>query len=170
MNNLEIIKLTPSQWQEYKNLRLRALKDDPDAFGITYEEAVKKSDQEWREPLELAEQGNGKWMFFAKLNGQLVGMISGTAMVKVKDGVKVREMFVVEEARGKGIAKKLLEALINELLENSDKRTLQLGVFTTQEAAINLYKKMGFNVLEQITEHFPSGLSHESLIMEKKLS
>lgn len=150
-------------------MRLKALQDTPGAFGITYEEAVKNSDEEWKEPLKLAEQGDGKWIFFAELDGELVGMISGTAMIKVKNGVKVREMFVTKEARGNGIAQKLLQTLIDRLLERTDKRILQLGVFTPQEMAISLYKKMGFKILEKIIEHFPSGLSHESLIMEKQI-
>lgn len=35
-NDFEIIKLSLGRWREYKELRLRALKTDPQAFLSTY--------------------------------------------------------------------------------------------------------------------------------------
>lgn len=167
--DIEIIKLPPENWEEYRDLRLKALKENPESFGEVYGEVALRPEEEWRSRLELALTGKEKWILFAKLKDELVGMVSGTAMESVEGGVKIREMFVVSKARNKGIATKLMQRLAEELLENSDKRTLRLGVFKIQKEAVNLYKSLGFEVLEEKTEHFSNGISHQSLIMEKKI-
>jgi len=40
MDNIKIIKLTPERWEEYKNLRLEALKNSPTAFASSYEDNI----------------------------------------------------------------------------------------------------------------------------------
>lgn len=42
----------PNDWQIYKDLRLRALKDSPDAFGTTYHDACKYPESLWQARLE----------------------------------------------------------------------------------------------------------------------
>jgi hypothetical protein len=45
MNNIEIITLKPEEWKQYRDLRLRALKEEPQAFGSTYEDISKHPDE-----------------------------------------------------------------------------------------------------------------------------
>lgn len=45
MDTIQVVTLQPSKWQEYKNLRLLALKEEPQAFGSTYEENAKRPDE-----------------------------------------------------------------------------------------------------------------------------
>lgn len=169
MHNVKIIKLPLHKWRDYKSLRLKALKENPKAFGQTYEEVLLRTDKQWKMLLKSSLDGRKRWVFFAKFKGELVGMVSGTAMEILPGGVKVQEMFVALEMRNKGVATKLVQSLIDELLKNSDKRTLRLGVFITQVDALKLYKSLGFKILERKTEHFTGGVTHKSLIMEKIL-
>lgn len=165
---MKIIKLPPDRWKDYKNLRLNAVQENPEAFGQTYDELSLRSDDDWKMQLERSADGLKRWVVFAESNGELVGMVSATAMKTLQEGVKVREMFVVPAVRGKGVATELMKGLEAEL-NNTNKTVLRLGVFNTQTEAVNLYKNLGFEVVEEKTEHFPNGLSHQSLIMEKKL-
>jgi ribosomal protein S18 acetylase RimI-like enzyme len=169
MDKVEIYTPSPEKWEDYRYLRLRATKEDPEGFWPPYETALTLSSQEWRQPIVDAIDDNGRWIFFAKLNGKLVGMISAKAMEKLDGGVKMRDMFVAKEARGKGIGKQLLSKLLITLRGNIKVKVVRLGVFTTQEAAIKMYQSLGFVILSQELEHFPDGLTHESFIMEKKL-
>ncbi|MBI2011554.1 hypothetical protein HYS91_02180 [Candidatus Daviesbacteria bacterium] len=63
MDKIEIIKLNPNRWEEYKELRLQALKENPEAFGSTYEEAADKPDKEWKSRLEKVQKLKNYWMF-----------------------------------------------------------------------------------------------------------
>ncbi len=55
MSNIEITTLSSENWEEYKNLRLTALKENPEAFGLLYEEAKEYSKDKWLDPLVEAE-------------------------------------------------------------------------------------------------------------------
>ena len=44
MSEINIRELAASEWREYRDLRLRALKDSPDAFSATYADAQARSD------------------------------------------------------------------------------------------------------------------------------
>lgn len=171
MDKIDIAKLIPDRWDEYKNLRLRALKSDPEAYGLLYDEALKKSEEEWRTLLEQADEGVDHWIFFAKLNGELVGMVSARITIPPGDGdtVKVGEVYVAREARGKGISKMLFQRLLSEITKNPKWKYAKVKVFTSQEPAIELYKSFGFKIKEQITEDWPDGRTHETFVMEKFL-
>lgn len=165
---VKIIQLTSDQWEGYKNLRLEALRDNPEAFGETYDQVSLRPEDLWRKMFSQSDDGRKRWVFFAQINGNLVGMVSGQEMKASPGRVKVREMFVAKEFRGKGIGKKLIQALTDELLKNSDKKVLRLGVFEAQAEALNFYKNLGFKILEGKTETLPNGKGEVSL-MEKTL-
>ena len=65
--------------QLYKELRLRALREEPQAFGSSYEANVNKPDSYWVERLNDVKSGNG-WLVFAEINDKLVGMNSCTLL------------------------------------------------------------------------------------------
>lgn len=41
----------PSEWQQYRDTRLNALEDSPDAFGSVYETATLLADSKWQDRL-----------------------------------------------------------------------------------------------------------------------
>lgn len=53
-------------------------------------------------------------------------------------------MLILNEYRGLGIGKRLLEQLLKWAELNPHIEKISLGVFSTNESAIALYKKMGF--------------------------
>lgn len=169
MDDLQIYSPFPNQWLDYRKLRLRATSEDPDGFWPPYSTAITLEESDWKNPIIEAEKNLGRWILFAKYKGELAGMISAKKMEKLPGGVKLRDMFVVKEARGLGIGKKLIHKLLESLEQDTEVKVVRLGVFTSQQAAVNLYKSVGFEVLRQETEHFPDGLTHETFIMEKTL-
>lgn len=169
MDKIEIVKLTPDQWKEYKALRLEALKEDPEAFGSTYEEDADKPDEEWKSRLEKAQKLKNYWMFFAKLNGELVGMVGAreTSPPDTPPIIKIYGVYVSSKVRGKGIGKKLMTYLLEEITKNPKWKKARVKVFPTQKIAINLYKSLGFKIIDKITEDFPGGTKRETYMMEK---
>ena len=51
---LQIKKLLPERWKEFKELRLFALQNDPLAFGSSYEEEINFPDDFWKNRLKRA--------------------------------------------------------------------------------------------------------------------
>ena len=171
MDEVEIIKLSPDRWEEYRDLRLRSLKEDPEAFGILYEDAVKEDEIFWRKLLEIAEKEIDHWKFFAELNGKLVGIVSARITIPAGDGdtVKVQEVFVANEARGKGVGKKLMNYLFKEISKHPQFKKAKIKVFTSQKPAIGMYESVGAKIVDKIEESWPDGRTNETYVMEKTL-
>ena len=46
---VEVTLLTPDQWERLREIRLSALKLNPEAFGAKYEDELLLSEQQWRD-------------------------------------------------------------------------------------------------------------------------
>lgn len=146
MLDFSIIKLKQEDWKEYKELRLRALKSEPQAFLVSYNEELSSPDEKWRQRLQEAEKGKS-WVLFAKdTGGRLMGMIGG---YRSEDNIKnhsaeIWGAYIDKENRGKGIGRFLMSELIKEFEQNPDIRTIILEVNKEQVPAIKLYESFGF--------------------------
>lgn len=167
---MKIGKLSTLDWQEYKALRLRALKEDPQAFGASYQTNLAYPDTEWKRRLENASKGETNWLLFAKDNDKLVGMIGAFIEDGDIDTATIFSVYVPIEERGKGISNELMDSILKELSQKSILRKVKLMVNKDQTAAVGLYKKFGFR--ETGIQHFKMGNGEfaDELMMEKPLS
>lgn len=163
--DIQIIKLPIDRWQEYRRLRLEALKLEPTAFGMTPEEKDKSSEQDWKNDLKEV-------VYFAEGDGKLIGMAgayreheSKMSHIAVLFGI-----YVSKEYRGQGIARNLLQTLLDDLEARPDIVKLNLDVTTTQKPAINLYKSVGFEIVGELKkEYLIDGKFYDVYEMEKYL-
>lgn len=169
MDDFKISPLSVSQWKQYRDLRLRAIRESPQAFLDTEQETRAFPEKKWRQRLADAAAGKS-WQLFARLHGKLVGMIGA---YRSDDDVKNQSativgIWVAPEARGKGVGRKLMETLMDTLKKRSIK-TVHLSVNVEQTAAVVLYKKLGFQIVEEKEAVMGDGKKHEELMMEKTL-
>lgn len=169
-HHIEIISLPASQWRTYHNLRLRAIQDSPQAFLDTEEQTRTFPEKKWRQRLADAAAGKN-WQLFAKLDKQLVGMIGAFRGDEDTQNASVTAvgLWVAPEARGKGVGRKLMETLLDSLKRKSIK-TVHLSVNAEQAVAVALYKKLGFQIVEEKELVMGDGKKHAELMMEKKLA
>ena len=86
----------------------------------------------------------------------------------VYGGVGEVSIYISEEARGKGIGSKLMQALIMQSEENG-LWTLQSGIFPENKGSIKLHEKMGFRYIgkrERIGKR--DGLWKDNLLFERR--
>ncbi|MFZ4500264.1 MAG: GNAT family N-acetyltransferase [Minisyncoccia bacterium] len=154
---LIIHHLPEERWKEYKALRIKAVKVDPLAFGLTEAEELKKSDKEWKHRLK---SDASVQMIFVESEGTLVGMIGlfKETLEKIRHLSKILSFFVDPQYRGNDIGKLLLEEVITCLKADKEVKKITLSVTTTQKSAIGLYKKYGFKI---------TGVLHEELCWKK---
>ncbi len=169
-DKIEIVTLPVFSWQEYKELRLRALKTEPQAFYSSYEKEVVYPDDKWQQRLRNVENGKS-WMFFARLNGKLVGIVGGYRSKEDihNNRVQIWGVYVDPQARRKGIAKSLMEKMLEELKKHSDIAIVRTEVNVDQQPAKKLYEKFGFEVAGTESLVLGDGLEHKELIMELRL-
>jgi RimJ/RimL family protein N-acetyltransferase len=140
---IQIRQLTPGDAALYRSIRLEGLKESPEAFGSTF-------DAEFTKPLA--------W-FFDRLSSSVVfgairdakildARILGVAGFAVRDGEKEAHkgllwgMYVRPDARGAGVARRLVEAVIAYARLRVE--LIQLSVVVGNEQARRLYARLGF--------------------------
>ncbi|CAM4179453.1 GNAT family N-acetyltransferase [Zobellia nedashkovskayae] len=83
-------------------------------------------------------------------------------------GVAEVSIYILQDAQGKGVGSKLMQALISESEENGF-WTLQSGIFPENKGSIRLHEKMGFRYIgkrEQIAQR--DGIWKDNLLFERR--
>ena len=86
--------------------------------------------------------------FVALIDGRVVGWVAVSPVSDrcVYDGVVENSVYVDASARGNGVGRRLLEALI-ESTEAAGIWTIQTGTFPENEASIAAHERVGFEVV-----------------------
>jgi RimJ/RimL family protein N-acetyltransferase len=134
----QIRRLMPADAALYREIRLEALQQAPEAFGSSFEQECSHSLAQFEEILEKSD------VFGAFRGADLLGMAGYRTQAGAKKAHKgyLWGMYVRAAARGTGVAKPLVEAV----LDHARKRVelVQLSVVAENEAAQRLYRRCGF--------------------------
>ncbi|MCT1436653.1 GNAT family N-acetyltransferase [Brachybacterium paraconglomeratum] len=155
----EVREIDASEWENWRALRLRALREDPDAFASTLATTLERE----------ARDGEAYWRgYFTRTGPALIAEVDGApvgmARVVVEDGpAHLYSMWVAPEARGRGVGARLITAGLDWLAAHHPGRTLRLEVVETNLPARRLYSRCGFVVVgpnpedaaEIVMEHVP---------------
>jgi GNAT superfamily N-acetyltransferase len=134
--------LHSSEWQAYRDIRLRALSESPNAFVTTTSDARMLSDRDWARRLENLSPDTD-FPSIAEVKGQFAGLAWAKIHESAGDTGHLYQMWVVPERRGLGIGRMLLEAAI-EWARSRQVRHLVLGVTCGDSPARRLYTSVGF--------------------------
>jgi ribosomal protein S18 acetylase RimI-like enzyme len=159
---IAIVTLGSRDWQEWRTLRLEALRLEPAAFSSTYEESVVQPDEYWQRRLAA----EPRLHVMARTAGRAVGMVG--AYLGSDDGdptvAVVFGMYVSRLSRHRGVGRLLLRSLIDRLSTEPDIATIRLWVGEAQLPARRLYESLGFQIVG--IEPDPRG---DELIMERRV-
>jgi L-amino acid N-acyltransferase YncA len=86
--------------------------------------------------------------FVAVHEGRVVGWVAVSPVSDrcVYGGVVENSVYVDESARGRGVGRRLLEALV-ESTETAGVWTIQTGIFPENDASIRVHERVGFEVV-----------------------
>jgi ribosomal protein S18 acetylase RimI-like enzyme len=142
---MEFRFLTASDAAAYWTIRLEALECEPEAFGSSPEEhrGLSLNDIAMR----LTADPANNFVVGAFVGEQLVG----TAGFVRNNGLKERHkgfvwgVYLSRDARGKNAGREMLQMLIERAKTIKGIEQIKLAVATTGEAAMSLYRSLGFN-------------------------
>ena len=134
----DIIRAHDDDWSLVREIRLRSLSADPDAFGQSWDKESTYDDAVWQERVQAA-----AW-FLAVEDGEPVAVV---AVRHEQDSPanerELQAMWVSPGSRHTGLAGKLAEAVFDWTREDgADTVTLYVG--PTNEGARQLYEALGF--------------------------
>lgn len=136
--SFQVRRLTAEDAEAYRDLRLEGLSRHPEAFGSAYEEDARKSLAEWQERLATS----------AVFGGFQAESLVGTAGLFRQGAEKTRHkallvgVYVQEQARGSGLARALVEAVIEEARGQVEQLLTSVGA--SNAPARRLYEALGF--------------------------
>lgn len=143
-------QLKPEGANEYWRLRLRALKECPEAFGAAYEEEKDKPlsliEKKLKDSFEAVESEFMLGCFDEEQ--KLIGMVCLVRehRKKLRHKATIYAMYVAPEARLKGAGRALLMEAIGRARKMQGLEQLNLGVIATNMEARALYRSCGFEV------------------------
>ncbi len=141
---MEIRRIRSEEWRELRDLRLRALRDAPDAFGSTYELEAADPEREWLDRAVDGAADGSSFTVVALDEGRWIGMAVGAPHRDHPGEAGLFAMWVDPSARGAGVARALVERVV-EWAGAAGFPVLRLLVTVSNEAAVRLYVRCGFS-------------------------
>ncbi|MGH9003336.1 MAG: GNAT family N-acetyltransferase [Acidimicrobiia bacterium] len=136
---MRVRRLTPDDTDILRDVRLRALRDAPDAFWATYDREAAYSADDWRRWLStaalfVAEDGTG---------APAAGMAGGLADPRNPGVALLISMWVDPGHRGTGLADGLVAA-VTDWAAAKELPTVRLNVVEHNDRARRCYLRLGF--------------------------
>jgi ribosomal protein S18 acetylase RimI-like enzyme len=133
-----------SDWREYREIRLAALKDAPSAFASTWQQEAARSPQQWRERAQLSQEGLSRTIVVAVDDGECwIGLAGGYRPGDDGADAELISMWVAPDCRCRGVGYALARAVVS-WAEGHGSRVIGLWVNQANQLAISLYKRVGF--------------------------
>lgn len=156
---VRILDMESRHWEAVERIYLEGISTGQATFQ-TGSPGWQEWDSSHTENCRLVALENDKVLGWAALSP-----VSGRC---VYAGVAEVSVYVTESARGQGVGKKLLEALVAQSEENGY-WTLQAGIFPENTASIRLHRQAGFRIIgtrERIGQM--NGIWRDTVMLERR--
>ena len=140
---MQIRRLTPADASAFQELRLTGLREEPSAFGSSYEEE-KDFSASIIEGRLAARSDQGPFGAFEQ--DTLVGLVAlgRERMDKLAHKGLIWGMYVRPDSRGKGVARALLAEALSLARCVPELKQVNLSVNASNTGALRLYESFGF--------------------------
>lgn len=143
---MEVRILTEKDAEAFWTIRLRALRDDPESFGFSYEEVLERGIAGATQGFRKRDTGSDDATFGAFEGNSLIGIANfqREEIVKMRHKGVIWGIYVPRELRKKGIGKVLCEAAIEYAKTLPGLEQINLAVVLTSKDARRLFVSLGF--------------------------
>lgn len=164
---ISIRPIETTEWQLYRDLRLQALRDSPDAFASTHKAEAARADELWSARIAAAFSSGSDRALFALNGTEVCGLAWGKLSSTEAGTVDLFQMWVDPKSRGLGAGRALLNGVLAWAKDLGVHR-VRLGITTADTPAMHLYKTAGFLPVGSL-EPLRKGSALMSQSMELKL-
>ena len=140
---ITVRSITASDWRDYRNIRLRALRDSPDAFGSTLAAEAVGTDDAWKSRIAGAIASGKSRILFALNQQEVCGLVWCKLPASDPEVADIFQMWVAPASRGSGAGSALLKEAL-AWARGAGARRVRLDVTATNSPAMGLYRSCGF--------------------------
>ena len=140
---ISVRPIAPHEWQKYRDIRLQALQDAPDAFGSSWAAEATQADEHWSTRMAAAAASDTDRALFAVNGGTVCGLVWCKLSVAEPGVADIYQMWVAPTARGLGAGRALLGQALAWAKSRGAQR-VRLGVTVADSPAMQLYRSHGF--------------------------
>ena len=162
---VEIRHSRSDDWEILRAIRLEALRESPDAFCTTYDEAFGYADDVWIERSSADPEASDSVSVLAIDAGEPVGMAAG--ILCDESQLEVLSLFVKPAHRGSGIAQDLMD-IVEAWGRTRGARRVILDVEAGNDRAGVFYAHIGYRPTGK-RETYPGRIWLHRLELEKSL-
>ena len=146
MQDLTIRPVNESDARPFQDLRLRGLREHPEAFASSYEREVAYSMEFVAERLRRTAESRSNFTLGAFREEELLGLVGFYRKTGEKEEHRghIWGMYVRSDEQGKGIGKALLADAVERARSLPGLGQIELCVVTRNKPARNLYASLGF--------------------------
>jgi ribosomal protein S18 acetylase RimI-like enzyme len=142
MSDISIRVLQEDDWHSYREVRLAALRESPEAFLATYAEEAEQPEQYWRNCVVQAHR------LLALRDGEPVGVASVEMIDGAPQSANFYDLWVTPEARNTGVASRLVQIAIDQAIQDGC-TNLYYWVSTENGRAIGFAINAGFRLTSE---------------------
>jgi ribosomal protein S18 acetylase RimI-like enzyme len=140
---IEVEVVGPDRWRQVRELRLAALADTPDAYGMTLDHEQGQPETWWRERLQREDAATLVASIVGERDARPVGLSVVGPWNGDAEAVGLFAVWVAPAGRGRGVGDALISVAIEQARGRGARRLL-LHVGDHNEPAIGLYERHGF--------------------------
>ena len=166
--DVTIRRIKASEGALLRDVRLRALRDSPSAFAMTYEDEAAHGNEHWMARAASVSAGGDSTTIVALRADDTIGMVAGYHPDPAHHVVELVSMWTAPTIRRRGVGRRLIDALVLWAAEEASAHTVELWVTASNEEALALYAATGF-ALTGARAPLPSNPSLEELRMRRRL-
>ncbi len=142
-NPIAVREAGAGDWRRGKDIRIRMLECDPDAYGGTLEEALGRPKSYWKERAAASADGTSQKTFAATAGRLWVGIVTCFIQEESPTDGYIVGMWVDPGWRKQGVGRSLLEAA-SEWSRRKGLKSVRLHVNEAIQPARRLYESLGF--------------------------
>jgi ribosomal protein S18 acetylase RimI-like enzyme len=148
---MEIVRIGPADWEQFRDVRLASLAEAPSAFLSRYADWVDATAERWQARLR-----DVPLTLVARSGASVLGVVSGRRAGE--EWVELISMWVAPPARGQGVARQLIDAVVS--WGAAEGRSTYLMVRSHNTRARRSYERAGF-VDRGVPEGWPADVPEE---------
>ena len=142
MPDIKIRLLGKDEWPLYREVRLAALKESPEAFVGRFEDEAARDDEFWRERMNRASR------IVAERHGELVGVVGLGLHDGDSDNGEVFGLWTAPTVRGERVARGLVETAARKATEDGC-RSLFYWAVSDNATSVGFASSFGFRPTSQ---------------------